>query len=306
MSKRILVFGGLGFIGANFVRWAVENRPDYELRVVDGFTYAADVSRLPREFGGQIIRAMLDEKSKYKSHVGWSDVVVNFAAETHNDNSLANPGVFVKSNVLGTAALLDVCKELGRGLLQVSTDEVFGDFPLGSKTLATESSPFRPSSPYSSTKAAADLLVMAWERSFGLEAMVTHCTNNFGPGQNKEKLIPNVLAKIGQGLPIELYGDGKNVRDWIHVDDHSRALSILIDSPQWGESFNISSNDELSNLGLVSLILEKLGLTGYPIEFVRDRPGHDLRYGLDSTKIRNLGWSPRLLIRDSDISDINS
>lgn len=303
MTKKILVFGGLGFIGGNFVRWCHENRPDFEIKIADGLTYAADKGRLPVAFQGEIRESLLQNPSEYSDLVEWSDLVINFAAETHNDNSLRSPEIFIDANVVGTARLLEVCRNHNTPIIQISTDEVYGDFPLDSKELATEEYPFRPSSPYSSSKASADLLVMAWVRSFGLKAMVTHCTNNFGPMQNAEKLIPNVSSKIRKGVPIELYGEGKNIRDWIHADDHSRAIAILIDKSKWGEVYNISSNEELNNLELVDAIRNSFEKPDHPIRFVADRPGHDLRYGLDSAKMRNLGWAPEHSIRATNFND---
>lgn len=303
MSKRILVFGGLGFIGGNFVRWSHETRADFEIKIADGHTYAADKDRIPKSFEGEIRKAFLQKPAEYSDLVQWSDLVVNFAAETHNDNSLMNPEIFIDTNVVGTARLLEVCIKHDTPLIQISTDEVFGDFPLDSKELATEDYPFRPSSPYSASKASADMLVMAWVRSFGLKAIVTHCTNNFGPKQNAEKLIPNVISKIRKGLPIELYGQGKNVRDWIHVDDHSRAIATLIDKAKWGEAYNISSNEELTNLDLVNTICLSFEKPNHKIQFVEDRPGHDLRYGLDSSKMRKLGWVAEHSIRGANFND---
>lgn len=290
--KKVLVFGGLGFIGSNFVRWATENRPDLQIKIADAFTYAADPARLPSNFKGEIRECRLQEPASYKDLMQWADLVINFAAETHNDNSLRNPELFIDTNVIGTLKLLESCRDNDAALIQISTDEVYGDFPLDSKEKATEDYPLRPSSPYSASKASSDLLVFAWVRSFGVRAIVTNCSNNFGPNQHSEKLIPNVVGKIRAGFPIELYGDGKNIRDWIHVDDHSEALATLIKNPHWGERFNISANNELSNLEVVNQIKNKLGVADHEIRFVDDRPGHDLRYGLDSSKLRSLGWEP--------------
>lgn len=288
--KKVLVFGGLGFIGSNFVRWAIEHRPDLEIKIADAFTYAADPKRLPGNFAGEIRQCRLQEPASYKDLMQWADLVINFAAETHNDNSLRNPELFVDTNVIGTLKLLESCRDNDTALIQISTDEVYGDFPLDSKEKATEDYPLRPSSPYSASKAASDLIVFAWVRSFGVRAMVTNCTNNYGPNQHPEKLIPNMISKIKEGRPIELYGDGKNIRDWIHVDDHSEALGVLIDKPHWGQRFNISADNEVSNIDLAKRIGEEIGVPDHPIKFVKDRPGHDLRYGLDSKKLRGYGW----------------
>lgn len=288
--KKVLVFGGLGFIGSNFVRWAVENRLQIEIKVADAFTYAADPNRLPPDFDGEVRKCRLQDPDDYQDLMTWADLVINFAAETHNDNSLKNPEIFIDTNVVGTLRLLESCRDNETAIIQISTDEVYGDFPLDSKEKATEEYPAKPSSPYSASKAASDFLVLAWFRSFGVRGMVTNCTNNFGPNQHPEKLIPNIVSKIRAGLPIELYGTGKNIRDWIYVDDHSEAVALLIDKPVWGERINISADNELSNIEVVERIKSELDLPGYPVKFIKDRPGHDLRYGLDSSKLRKLGW----------------
>lgn len=286
--KKVLIFGGLGFIGSNFVRWAMENKPNLDMKVADAFTYAADPKNLPDSFGGEVRRCRLQDPDDYRDLMEWADVVVNFAAETHNDASLKNPEIFVDSNVVGTLRLLELCRETNTALIQISTDEVYGDFPLDSLEKASEQYPIRPSSPYSASKAASDLLVLAWARSFMLKAMVTNCTNNYGPNQHPEKLIPNILSRIAQGFPIQLYGDGKHIRDWIFVDDHSKSIGLLMDNPRWGERFNISANFELSNLELARLICQTLEVPSHPIELIADRPGHDLRYGIDSSKLAGL------------------
>jgi dTDP-glucose 4,6-dehydratase len=290
---RVLVFGGLGFMGANFVNWTQRNRPEVEIRIADAYTYAADERRLHSPESIQIRRANLLEPSEYVDLIEWCDLTVNFAAETHNDNSLKRPIDFYESNVLGLIKLMQECVAQDRPLVQISTDEVYGDFPLDSDELATEDYPFRPSSPYSASKAAGDLAVAAWIRSFGLKAIVTHCTNNFGPGQHPEKLIPNIIHRVQIGEPIQLYGTGENVRDWIHVDDHSNAVWKVIDLKSWGEVFNISAYNFRSNKHLCLEIFSGMGCPEHPIEFVADRPGHDLRYGLDSSKLRSVGWTPK-------------
>ena len=290
--KKVLVFGGLGFIGSNFVRWALENRLQIEIKIADAFTYAADPNRLPVDFDGEVRKCRLQDPENYQDLMKWADLVINFAAETHNDNSLKNPEIFIDSNVVGTLRLLESCRDNKTAIIQISTDEVYGDFPLDSKEKATEEYPARPSSPYSSSKAASDFLVLAWFRSFGVECMVTNCTNNFGPNQHPEKLIPSIVSKIRSGQPVQLYGDGKNIRDWIHVDDHSKAIALLMNKPVWGSRFNISANNEISNIDLVEKIKQEQRVPNHPILFVADRPGHDLRYGVDSSKIRAHGWTP--------------
>lgn len=289
---RILAFGGLGFIGGNFVRWANDAGKDYEIRIADAGTYAADRDRLPSSFSGEIRIVNLENSDLYMDLVDWCDVVINFAAETHNDRSLKDPAIFIRSNVLGAGELFNACTKLNKPVIQISTDEVYGDFDFGTSTLATEKSKLFPSSPYSSSKAAAELLAMSWMRSFGLEVTVTNCSNNFGPKQNPEKLIPNVVQKVSRGESIKIYGSGQNVRDWIHVDDHSNALSLILEQRLWGQKFNISANNEWTNVNLVHRILAELGVPDHPIEYIEDRWGHDRRYGIDATKIRGIGWKP--------------
>lgn len=290
--KNVLVFGGLGFIGSNFLRWATNNRPNLDFKIADGYSYAADESRIGDWFSGEVRRCQLQDSDSYEDMMNWADLVINFAAETHNDNSLSAPELFIDSNIVGTFELLQSCRRNDTSLIQVSTDEVYGDFPVASTELATESYPARPSSPYSASKAASDFLALSWVRSFNLRVMVTNCTNNYGPNQHPEKLIPNIVHRVNHGLPVQLYGDGRHVRDWIYVDDHSSAIVLLMEKPQWGERFNISANNEWSNIDLVRQILEELGAPDHPVELVADRPGHDLRYGVDSSKLRALGWKP--------------
>lgn len=290
---KLLVFGGLGFIGANFVQWALRNLPGLSLKIADAYTYAADLGRLPEGYQGEIRHCRLQDPGDYSDLMAWADIVINFAAETHNDRSLENPALFFDSNVNGTLQLLQSCIENNTALIQVSTDEVFGDFPLHSVDSATEDYPYRPSSPYSASKAASDLMVLAWMRSFGLKAILTNCTNNYGPNQHPEKLIPNVVSKVKLNRPIQLYGNGQNVRDWLHVDDHSAALGLLLQGQYWGDRFNISANNHLSNIDLVNVILGEMGVKNHPIEYVDDRPGHDIKYSLNSTKLRSLGWAPQ-------------
>ena len=290
---KVLVFGGLGFMGANFVNWTLRNRPEVEIQIADAFTYAADPGRLQSPERVEIYHANLLSPSEYKGCLDWCDLVLNFAAETHNDNSLERPIDFYQSNLLGLVNLMHACLGSKKPLLHISTDEVYGDFPLDSEELATEEYPFRPSSPYSASKAAGDLAVMAWVRSFGLSAMVTHCTNNYGPGQNEEKFLPSVLRAISSGTPIRVYGNGLNIRDWVHVDDHSSALWTLIEKGSLGNRYNISGGNHRTNLQLIEELLSALGMNDHPLQFVKDRPGHDLRYGLDSSKLRLLGWQAR-------------
>ena len=289
---RILAFGGLGFIGANFIRWSICQGKEFQFKIADLKTYASDPSRLPKDFSEEVREANLLEVEKYEDLVEWCDVVINFAAETHNDRSLDSPMLFVESNVMGPAALFSVCSKFGKPVIQISTDEVYGDFDFTSTELATELSPLRPSSPYSSSKASAEMIALAWRRSFDLSVTITNCSNNFGPGQHAEKLIPNVIDRVRTGRPVVLFGTGENIRDWIHVDDHSSAISLIIEKKLWGKKINISANNEWSNIRLVRRILEELDEKNHPIQFISDRPGHDRRYGLDASKLRALGWRP--------------
>lgn len=288
----VLVFGGLGFVGSNFVNWCGLNRPHWKLKIADGFTYAADASRIRDHDELEIRKARLEEPNSYSDLNHWADVVVNFAAETHNDNSIANPEPFLESNVNGVFNLLESIRNSGTRLIQISTDEVYGDFPRDSVEAASEDYPFRPSSPYSSSKAAGDLLVLAWVRTFKVNAIITHCTNNFGPGQHEEKLIPSILRSIERNTPIQLYGDGENVRDWLHVDDHSSAIALLLEEGRSGERYNIGADNHLSNVELAHMLSAECGFANFPIDFVSDRPGHDAKYSLDFSKIAKLGWKP--------------
>jgi dTDP-glucose 4,6-dehydratase len=221
------------------------------------------------------------------------DLIVHFAAESHNDNSLKNPGLFVETNVVGTANLISAAVYHDVRFHHISTDEVYGELPLDSKSKFTEATPYNPSSPYSASKAASDMLIRAWVRSFGLQATITNCSNNYGPSQHSEKLIPNTIAHILAGKKPPVYGNGKNVRDWIHVDDHTDGVWAAIERGTIGETYLLGANNERTNLEVVSRILTELGKEPDWFEFVDDRPGHDLRYAIDSTKARaELGWIP--------------
>jgi dTDP-glucose 4,6-dehydratase len=289
---RVLVTGGAGFIGANFVHWTRQHRPDDEVVVLDAMTYAADEGNLPGDV--RLVKGDVADAELVDGLVAESDLVVHFAAESHNDNSLAGPGAFVQTNVVGTFTLLEAVRRHGVRLHHVSTDEVYGDLELDDPARFTESTPYNPSSPYSATKAGSDLLVRAWVRSFGVEATISNCSNNYGPYQHVEKFIPRQITNVLDGARPKLYGDGLNVRDWIHVDDHNEAVWTIAEKGRPGETYLIGADGERSNLQVVRAILAALGQPEDAFEHVKDRPGHDRRYAIDSSKLRSeLGWTPR-------------
>jgi dTDP-glucose 4,6-dehydratase len=289
------VTGGAGFIGANFVHQTVAERPDSEVTVLDALTYAGNKSSLDSIADritfvhGDITDAVLVDQL-----VGAADVVVHFAAESHNDNSLADPWPFVQTNIVGTFTLLQAVRKHDVRYHHISTDEVYGDLELGDPDRFTESTAYNPSSPYSSTKASSDMLVRAWTRSFGVRATLSNCSNNYGPYQHVEKFIPRQITNILAGLRPKLYGDGLNVRDWIHVDDHNSAVWAIIDGGRIGQTYLIGADGEMNNRTVMESILQILGRGADEFDFVTDRPGHDVRYAIDSSLLRKeLGWSPR-------------
>lgn len=300
---RLLVTGGAGFIGANFVLSTVDERPDVEVTVLDALTYAGNRASLDSvadkiEFvHGDVTDAPLVDRL-----VGESDLVVHFAAESHNDNSLSNPWPFVHTNVIGTTTLLQAVREHDVRYHHISTDEVYGDLELDDPCRFTESTPYNPSSPYSSTKASSDLLVRAWARSFGVRATISNCSNNYGPYQHVEKFIPRQITNILSGQRPKLYGAGQNVRDWIHVDDHNHAVWTIIEKGTFGETYLIGADGEKNNREVLDAILHEFGKSSDAFDFVTDRPGHDLRYAIDSTKLRTeLGWKPLYMDFDSGL-----
>ena len=289
---RALITGGAGFIGANFVHWTRRHRPDVEITVLDALTYAADGSSLDGA-GVQLVQGDITDAALVDRLVAASDVVVHFAAETHNDNSLSDPSPFLQTNVVGTFVLLEAVRKHGVRLHHVSTDEVYGDLELDDPARFTEDTPYAPSSPYSATKAASDLLVLAWVRSFGITATLSNCSNNYGPYQHVEKFIPRQITNVLDGLAPKLYGDGLNVRDWIHVDDHNSAVWAVIDKGVSGQTYLIGADGEQTNKTVVQAILRALGQDQDAYEHVTDRAGHDRRYAIDSSKLRReLGWTP--------------
>jgi dTDP-glucose 4,6-dehydratase len=291
---RLLVTGGAGFIGANFVHQTVAERPDHQVTVLDSLTYAGNRASLdPVASSVELVEGSIADGALVDRLVAQHDVVVNFAAESHNDNSLRDPEPFLQTNIIGTYRLLEAVRAHGKRLHHVSTDEVFGDLELDDPKRFTEDTPYRPSSPYSSTKAGADLLVRAWVRSFGIEATISNCSNNYGPYQHVEKFIPRQVTNILSGVKPKVYGAGANVRDWIHVDDHNRALHAILDRGRLGETYLIGADGEADNLTVVRTLLRVLGRAEDWFDFVGDRPGHDLRYAIDAGKLRTeLGWTP--------------
>ncbi len=295
----MLVTGGAGFIGANFVRLAHRLHPDWRFTVLDKLTYAgnrANLDGLPEDRVNLVVGDIADS-AVVDELVAGVDAVVHFAAESHNDNSLRDPSPFIQTNLVGTFVLLEACRAHDTRLHHVSTDEVFGDLEIGADTKFTESTPYAPSSPYSATKAGSDHLVRAWVRSFGVRATLSNCSNNYGPYQHIEKFIPRQVTNILSGRVPKLYGTGAQVRDWIHVDDHNRAVLDILERGRLGETYNIGADQpDIDNKAVIELICELMGATrdGRPAyEHVADRPGHDQRYAMDATKLRReLGWRP--------------
>jgi dTDP-glucose 4,6-dehydratase len=292
---RLLVTGGAGFIGSNFVHYLVEHT-DHHVTVVDKLTYAGNrssLSELPDSrltfIEGDVADAVLVDEV-----MAAVDAVVHYAAESHNDNSLHDPQPFVQTNLVGTFTLLEAARRHGTRFHHISTDEVYGDLELDDPGRFTESTPYNPSSPYSSTKAGSDLLVRAWARSFGVAATISNCSNNYGPYQHVEKFIPRQITNVLRGIRPKLYGEGRNVRDWIHADDHSSAVLRILESGRLGETYLIGADGEKDNRTVVELILTLMGRPADAYDRVVDRAGHDLRYAIDSSKLRReLGWQPR-------------
>lgn len=305
--RRILVTGGAGFIGSNFVHWVVDNQSDVHVTVLDALTHAGNrenLAGIPEErlmfVHGDICDAALLDKL-----FPGIDAVVHFAAESHNDNSIADPAPFVRTNVEGTFCLLEAARRYGVRFHHISTDEVYGDLALDDPARFTEESPYRPSSPYSSTKAASDMLVRAWRRTYGLDVTISNCSNNYGPRQHVEKFIPHQIAAVLTGARPQLYGDGLNVRDWIHVDDHSSAVWVILTRGEPGGTYLIGADGERSNLEVMRGILRRMGRDADDFDWVCDRPGHDRRYAIDSTKLRReLGWRPQRTDFEAGLDEI--
>lgn len=296
----VLVTGGAGFIGSNFVFHMLRKYPDYKVICVDCLTYAGNLSTLQSVMAHPnfvFYRTNICDRAKIYQifEVEKPDIVVNFAAESHVDRSIENPEIFLQTNILGTQVMMDACRKYGiTRYHQVSTDEVYGDLPLDRPDLFfTEETPIHTSSPYSASKAAADLLVLSYYRTFGLPVTVSRCSNNYGPYHFPEKLIPLMIANALNDKPLPVYGEGLNVRDWLYVEDHCKAIDLIIHSGKVGEVYNIGGHNEMKNIDIVKLICKALGKPETLITYVADRKGHDMRYAIDPTKIHNeLGWLP--------------
>jgi dTDP-glucose 4,6-dehydratase len=290
---RLIVTGGAGFIGSNFVHHVVRERPDWQIVVVDLLTYAGSEANLAGLDRVTLQRADICDAAAMDEAVAACDAVVHFAAESHNDNSLHSPWPFVHTNLIGTYTLLETVRRHGVRLHHISTDEVYGDLALDDPAKFTPETPYNPSSPYSSTKAGSDLLVRAWVRSFGVAATISNCSNNYGPFQHVEKFIPRQITEILEGRVPKLYGTGENVRDWIHAEDHSSGVLAILERGTVGETYLIGAGGERSNRDVVELILRLMGRDPSAYEHVNDRPGHDMRYAIDASRLRDqLGWRP--------------
>ena len=312
MSKNVLVTGAAGFIGANFAEYFVNKHPDYKVIVVDKLTYAGNMNNLKKVSDKiEFEQADICDFEKMKEIFDKYDIngVVHFAAESHVDNSIKNPFIFTHTNVIGTHTLLETAKhKWGEGspnkFVHISTDEVYGS--LGEEGYFTEKSPIKPSSPYSASKASSDLIALAYKETFKMNVNVTNCSNNYGPYQHNEKLIPHMikLALNNQKLPV--YGEGLNIRDWLYVEDHCEAIDLVFHNGKSGERYNIGGHNERRNIQIVKLILERLGKSENLIEHVEDRKGHDYRYAIDPSKIkRELGWEPKTTFEEGIVKTID-
>lgn len=296
---KVLITGCAGFIGVNFTKYWLENHAEDIIVGVDCLTYAANITELQ-----DLCRTpcfifyktnICDRDAVYRIFQTENpDIVINFAAESHVDNSIQTPDIFITTNVFGTQVLLDACLKYGvKRFHQISTDEVYGDLPLDSKGSFNETAPLKPSSPYSASKAAADLLTLSYYKTYGLPVTISRSSNNYGKYQHEEKLIPKTIKRAIAGMQIPIYGDGKNVRDWLHVDDHCRAIELILNKGKIGEIYNVGAGNEINNLELAKQILSILQKDENPISFVKDRAGHDRRYSVNTNKLRNLNWQPQ-------------
>ena len=313
MAKTVIITGGAGFIGSNFIFHMMKAHPEYRLICPDKLTYAGNLSTLAPVMDNPNFRFVkmdiCDRSAVYglfeEEH---PDVVVNFAAESHVDRSIENPTIFLETNIIGTSVLMDACRKYGiERYHQVSTDEVYGDLPLDRPDLFfTEKTPLHTSSPYSSSKAGADLLVMAYHRTYGLPVTISRCSNNYGPYQFPEKLIPLMINNALNDKPLPVYGDGKNVRDWLYVEDHCKAIDLILEHGKVGDVYNIGGHNEMANIDIVKLICKELGKPESLIHYVTDRKGHDRRYAIDPAKIHaELGWLPETKFADGIVKTIH-
>ena len=303
---KIIVTGGAGFIGSNFVHHVYRERPDWTITVLDALTYAGNAANLEGLDPSRVtlVHGDITDAELVDKLVSEHDAVVHYAAESHNDNSLKNPRPFLDTNIIGTYTILEAVRKHGKRLHHISTDEVYGDLELDDPAKFTEHTPYNPSSPYSSTKAGSDLLVRAWVRSFSVEATISNCSNNYGPYQHVEKFIPRQITEVLEGRKPKLYGAGENVRDWIHTEDHSSAVLTILEKGKLGETYLIGADGEKDNKTVIELILSLMGKDSKDYEHVADRPGHDMRYAIDSTKLRNeLGWAPQFTDFEAGLKD---
>lgn len=302
----IVITGGAGFIGSNFVHHVYRERPDWHITVLDALTYAGNAANLegldPARY--TFVEGNITDAELIDRLVSENDAIIHYAAESHNDNSLSNPRPFLDTNIIGTYTILEAVRKHGKRLHHISTDEVYGDLELDDPERFTENTPYNPSSPYSSTKAGSDLLVRAWVRSFGVQATISNCSNNYGPYQHVEKFIPRQITEVLEGRRPKLYGTGENVRDWIHTEDHSSAVLTILEKGVIGETYLIGADGEKDNKSVVELILKHMGKNPKDYEHVNDRPGHDMRYAIDSTKLRTeLGWMPAFTDFEAGLAD---
>ena len=309
--KKLLVTGGAGFIGGNFIHYILQHYPHYKIYNLDALTYAGDLTKHRHiEYNPQytFIQANIINYEMILSlfHQYKFDYVIHFAAESHVDRSIKGPSIFVKTNVVGTHNLLEATRQVGLSkFIHVSTDEVYGQLDFDPTTFFTEDTPLQPNSPYSASKAASDLLVRAYSETYGLPVNITRCSNNYGPYQYPEKLIPLTIKKVLKGEKVPIYGDGKNIRDWLHVYDHCKAIDLIMHKGTVGDVYNIGGHNELTNLEVAQKIIHALGKSQQLITFVPDRLGHDKRYAIDPTKLESLGWKPTYSFNEGIVQTIN-
>ncbi len=303
--SRLLVTGGAGFIGSNFVHQVLAETDDTVV-VLDAMTYAGNpdsLAGLPTD-RFTLVKGDIRDVDLVNELVATTDAVVHFAAESHNDNSIANPEPFITTNIVGTYNILQAVRNFDKRLHHISTDEVYGDLELDDPAKFTDTTPYNPSSPYSASKAGSDMLVRAWVRTFDIQATISNCSNNYGPRQHIEKFIPRQITNVIDAISPKLYGEGLNVRDWIHVDDHNSAVLAIMDRGENGQTYLIGADGEMNNKSVIEMILRLMGQPSDAYEHVKDRPGHDLRYAIDATRlIGELGWQPKYLNFEAGLTD---